>query len=135
MNDKKIITKIFWIGFSLYYIASFIWNAWEGRNYKMIELNIILACITSTGLIFYAIKRPLLSQVFWKVYLAIEVLFITFALVTLIITMSMMSSIQLDEPIRFQPVDILIGLIFHFIALYGLWRYAYKSPALWNSSL
>jgi hypothetical protein len=133
MNNKNIKSaQIFWVVFTILYIANFIWLAWLGRDSNMVVWNVFLGCITSTGLIFYSFNEQFISQLFWKIYFGIEVLFISFALVTFFIMMSLMSSNQVDEGMTFQPVEMLFGLTIHFTALYGLWRYAYKSPSLWS---
>ncbi len=120
---------LFRIAILLVAIAAMIQSLWGGfSNYGQL-LAFLVSTISCVGIAGWAIQRPLLSQLGWRIYFGIYLLLFTFAVVVLTAMWFMVRSS--DSAIDESFGQIMFGALLQIPILIGLYLYLFRSKHIW----
>ena len=127
MENKKIGWKIYFVIFSL--LLLFVYYGLLSKGITIYDsADIAISLIALTGLFGYAFTKKIHSQTLWRIWLFVIVIWDLFYNIYLT---AILGVAQGGETCNIT--EILIGFIFIFPEYIALYKYGYKSTALWKN--
>jgi hypothetical protein len=133
LNSKiKRRLRFYWLVYSVFILSFFLIIFVQTLDNIIVQLILVFEVVVFSGLIGFSYHRSIISKLFWKVVLFLQIIEIIAAIILYINSPLSFYNFSFEYDVfRFIILCILIFIII-FIPLYGIWKYTFKSHDVWS---